>query len=181
MVRFFRIGLGWIVGGIVWALVSAELAQFVEHRADLDAGKILPLLINGAVASPAGVPGALIFLGLALLLYGMLKRPGSAAQAGFTAGLLFLLATVIVWLLKLQAQIPAPVFGLFPVTALWDEVRALWIEQANGFQLVGAQTLMIPVTLAASTIAGAVYGGVSGEVRAARRRANYRPAVNFGD
>lgn len=181
MGRFFRIGLGWIVGGMVWALLSAVLGQIAEHRAELTSSTAISALVDGAVAAPAGVPGALIFLGLGLLLFGALRRQGQPATAGLVGGLLFLLATAVVWMLSLQAKIPAPVFGLFPVTPLWDEVKALWIVRENGFQLMGAQTLMIPITLAASIIGGAVYGAISGEVRAARRKANYRPAVNFGE
>jgi hypothetical protein len=178
MGRFIRMGLGWLVGGMVWALVAALMTQLAEHRADLAIGILPSLLINGAVAAPAGVPGALIFLLLGLLLVG---QRGSSAMAGLLGGLLFLIATAIVWGLGLQAKIPAPIFGLFPVTPLWDEIKTLWIVRENGFQLMGAQTLMIPITLAAGLIGGAIYGVISGADRAARRRANYRPAVNFGE
>jgi hypothetical protein len=180
MGRMVRIVVGLIVGALVWALVAALLAQLMGRMGNLSADSLIQGATNSLTDTPAGAPGALIFLAAGLGIFWLIGRRGRPVAAGVFGGLLFLVATLAVWLSGQAAAIPEQVFGLFPVSQIWDEAKEIWWVRTDGFQLIGALTLLIPIVLIAGAAGGAVYGAISGAARAARR-ASRRPTVSFGE
>ncbi|RYF94879.1 MAG: hypothetical protein EON95_03690 [Caulobacteraceae bacterium] len=168
--------LGWILGGLVWALVLSLVLVIWEGRGDLSVANLIDMGQVGLVGVPAAAPGALVFLGLGLLLFGVMGRTGAPVGAGIFGGLLFLLASGLAWKFGGGSPLVAALFGLFPIEAFW--AQAMDIARADG--AVWTWLAVHGLTpLVAGGIGGGVYDAVAGAVKAARRKGRVRP-VNFG-
>ena len=87
MMRGVRMALGWVLGGLVWALVVSLVLVVWEGRNDLGAENLVAMLQAGLTGAPAAAPGALVFLGLGLLLFGLMGRATAPVGAGGFGGL----------------------------------------------------------------------------------------------
>lgn len=175
MVRGLKMALGWILGGLVWALLVSMVLVIWEGRADIGS-KLVPMLQSGLTGVPAAAPGALVFLGLGLLLFGVMGRQSSPVGAGGLGGLLFLLASGLAWKFGGGMSLVGTLFGLFPVEAFW--AQAMDVSKADG--AVWTWLAVHGLTpLIGGLIGGGVYDAVAGAAKAARRKGRL-PPVNFG-
>ncbi|WP_271067139.1 hypothetical protein [Caulobacter sp. NIBR1757] len=168
--------LGWILGGLVWALLISLVLVLWEGRSDLSGGNIAAMLQAAVMGVPAAAPGALVFLGLGLLLFALMGRQGSPVGAGGFGGLLFLLASGLAWKFGGASPLVAALFGLFPIEAYWAQLMDIAKADGAAYAWLAVHTL---APLIAGMIGGALYDAVAGAARAARRRGRL-PPVNFG-
>jgi hypothetical protein len=176
MMRGVRMALGWILGGLVWALVVSLVLVIWEGRNDLGAGNLVAMLQSGLTGVPAAAPGALVFLGLGLLLFGLMGRSTAPVGAGGFGGLLFLLASGLAWKFGGGSPLVATLFGLFPIEAFWAQIMDIAKADGAAWAWLAVHGL---APLVAGSIGGGVYDAVAGAARAARRKGR-RPAVDFG-
>ena len=176
MVRGVRMALGWILGALVWSLVVSLVRVFWEGRGDLSGANLMAMLQTGLTGVPAAAPGALVFLGLGLLLFGLMGRQNSPVGGGIFGGLLFLAGSGLAWKFGGGSPLVATLFGLFPIEAFW--ARIMDITKADGAAYAWLAVHAI-TPLVAGGIGGGVYDAVAGAARAARRKGRL-PPVNFG-
>ena len=176
MVRGVRMALGWILGGLVWALLVSLVLVFWEGRADLSGGNLMAMGQAALTGVPAAAPGALVFLGLGLLLFGLMGRSSGPVGAGGFGGLLFLLASGLAWKFGGGSPLVATLFGLFPIEAYWAQMMDITKADGAVYAWLAVHSL---APLVAGAIGGGVYDAVAGAARAARRKGR-RPTVNFG-
>jgi hypothetical protein len=176
MVRGVRMALGWVLGALVWALVISLVLVVWEGRADLSGANLMAMGQTGLTGVPAAAPGALVFLGLGLLLFGLMGRGTAPVGAGGFGGLLFLLASGLAWKFGGGSPLVATLFGLFPIEAFWAQVMDIGKADGAVWAWLAVHGL---APLVAGGIGGGVYDAVAGAARAARRK-NRRPAVDFG-
>ncbi len=176
MVRGLRVALGLILGGLVWALLVSLVLVVWEGRGDFSTGHIVAMLQSGVMGTPAAAPGALVFLGLGLLLFGMMGRQTAPASAGALGGLLFLLASGLAWKFGGGSPLVAALFGLFPIEAFWGQIMDIAKADSATWAWLAVHGL---TPLIAGAIGGGVYDAVAGAARAARRKGRTRP-VTFG-
>lgn len=176
MIRGVRMALGWVLGGLVWALVISLVLVLWEGRADLSVANLVTMGQSAVMGVPAAAPGALVFLGLGLLLFGLMGRGGSPVGAGVFGGVLFLLVSGLAWKFGGGSPLVATLFGLFPIEAFW--AQAMDIAKADGavYAWLAVHGL---APLVAGGIGGGVYDAVAGAAKAARRKGRL-PPVNFG-
>lgn len=176
MVRGLRMALGWILGGLVWALLVSLVLVVWEGRGDLSVGHIVTMLQAGLLGTPAAAPGALAFLGLGLLLFGLMGRQTAPASAGALGGLLFLGASGLAWKFGGGSSLVAALFGLFPIEAFWGQLMDIARADGAAWAWLAVHGL---APLVAGGIGGGIYDAVAGAARAARRKGRTRP-VTFG-
>ncbi|MDB5469930.1 MAG: hypothetical protein JWR84_1490 [Caulobacter sp.] len=176
MVRGIRMALGWILGALVWALVISLVLVVWEGRADLSVPSLMDMGQVGLTGVPAAAPGALVFLGLGLLLFGLMGRSSGPVGAGIFGGLLFLLASGLAWKFGGGSPLVATLFGLFPIEAFWAQVMDIAKADSAAYAWLAVHGL---APLVAGGIGGGVYNAVSGAARAARRKGRL-PPVSFG-
>lgn len=176
MVRGVRMALGWILGGLVWALLVSLVLVVWEGRGDLSGANIVAMLQSGLTGVPAAAPGALIFLGLGLLLFGLMGRQGSPVGGGIFGGLLFLLASGLAWKFGGGSPLVAALFGLFPIEAFWSQLLDIAKADGAAYAWLAVHGL---APLVAGGIGGGIYDAVAGAAKAARRKGRL-PPVNFG-
>jgi hypothetical protein len=176
MVRGVRMALGWILGGLVWALLVSLVLVFWEGRADLSGGNLMAMGQAALTGVPAAAPGALVFLGLGLLLFGLMGRSTAPVGAGGFGGLLFLLASGLAWKFGGGASLVGALFGLFPIEAYWAQVMDIAKADGAAYAWLAVHSL---APLVAGAIGGGVYDAVAEAAKAARRKSR-RPTVNFG-
>lgn len=175
MVRGVRMALGWVLGGLVWALVVSLALVLWEGRADIGSN-LVAMLQSGLMGVPAAAPGALVFLGLGLLLFGLMGRATAPVGAGGFGGLLFLLASGLAWKFGGGSSLVGTLFGLFPIEAYWGQLMDIAKADGAAYAWLAVHTL---APLIAGSIGGGVYDAVAGAARAARRKGRSRP-VDFG-
>ena len=176
MVRGIRMALGWVLGGLVWALAVSLVLVFWEGRADLSVANLIDMGQTALTGVPAAAPGALLFLGLGLLLFGLMGRSTAPVGAGGLGGLLFLLASGLAWKFGGGSPLVATLFGLFPIEAFWAQLMD--IAKADGATYAWLAVHGI-APLIAGSLGGAVYDAVAEAAKTARRKTR-RPQVNFG-
>jgi hypothetical protein len=176
MVRGIRMALGWVLGALVWALVVSLALVIWEGRADLSVGALIEMGQVGLTGVPAAAPGALLFLGLGLLLFGLMGRSTAPVGAGGFGGLLFLLASGLAWKFGGGSPLVSTLFGLFPIEAYWAQIMDIAKADGAVWTWLAVHTL---APLIAGMIGGGVYDAVAGAARAARRKGRL-PPVNFG-
>jgi hypothetical protein len=176
MMRGVRMALGWVLGGLVWALVISLVLVVWEGRNDLSGGNLMAMLQGGLTGVPAAAPGGLVFLGLGLLLFGLMGRATAPVGAGGFGGLLFLLASGLAWKFGGGSPLVAALFGLFPIEAFWAQVMDVAKADGAAWTWLAVHGL---TPLVAGGIGGGIYDAVAGAARAARRR-NKRPPADFG-
>ena len=176
MVRGIRMALGWVLGALVWALVLSLVLVVWEGRGDLSVANLMDMGQVGLTGTPAAAPGALVFLGLGLLLFGLMGRGGSPVAAGGFGGLLFLLASGLAWKFGGGSPLVSTLFGLFPIEAYWAQLMDIAKADGAVYAWLAVHTL---TPLIAGAIGGGVYDAVAGAARAARRKGRL-PPVNFG-
>lgn len=176
MVRGVRMALGWILGSLVWALVISLVLVFWEGRSDLSGGALMAMGQTALTGVPAAAPGSLLFLGLGLLLFGLMGRQTAPVGAGGLGGLLFLLASGLAWKFGGGSPLVATLFGLFPIEAFW--ARLMDIAKADGATYAWLAVHGLS-PLVAGSLGGAVYDAVAEAAKTARRKTR-RPPVNFG-
>lgn len=176
MMRGVRMALGWVLGGLVWALVISLVLVVWEGRGDLSTRNLMVMLQSGVMGVPAAAPGALVFLGLGLLLFGLMGRGANPVGAGGFGGLLFLLTSGLAWKFGGGSSLVGTLFGLFPVEAFWAQVMDIAKADGAAWAWLAVHGL---APLIAGSIGGGVYDAVAGAARAARRKGRSRP-VDFG-
>lgn len=169
--------LGVIIGAGVWALLASLMLAAWTGLDNMTGGAIMRILQAGLASVPAMAPGALIFLGLGLLLFRAMGRGAQPVAAGVFGGLLFILVAVALDRFMGAGEATSLVTGLYPAGDIWSRIVGIASADPGQYLWLGYH-LLIP--LLSGAVGGGVYDAIAGAVKAERRRRR-RPAVSFSE